>query len=150
MWNLEILLSTRISQLSLSIKGGDGMQCVLLPLCMACVRLPAICYSGVEFPAAQPCPGFLSFCQVLCSLGKQQIVEHQCIYFYVVTTFPGGTLTMISAGLTTLSKSFIRSSWEKKSLRFLQSTLMVRLLPLTNPVNSSLHLHTPGSLCCCD
>lgn len=47
---------------------------------------------------------------------------------------------MISAGLTTLSKSFIRSSWEKKSLRFLHSTLLVRCLPLTNPVNSSLHL----------
>lgn len=53
---------------------------------------------------------------------------------------------MISAGLTILSKSFIRSSWDKKSLRFLHSTLLVRLFPPTNPVNSSLHLPPSCSL----
>lgn len=56
-------LSASVSQLSWSTKGGDGVGYVLLPLCTACVKLSASCYSRMEFPAAQPCPGFFSFCQ---------------------------------------------------------------------------------------
>lgn len=60
-WDLEILLSVSVYQLSWSVKDGNGIGYVLLPLWMACVRIPAICYSRVKFPAAQPCPGFLSW-----------------------------------------------------------------------------------------
>lgn len=138
--DLEILLSDSLSQLSWSVKGGDGIGYVLLPLCMVCVRLPAICYSRVEFPAAQPCPGFLSFCQP--SLQPQKAVDC-CTTMYLFLScyhIPKRNLGYDFSWSHHTVQILHQEQLGKKSLRFLHSTLLVRLLPHPNPVNSSLHL----------
>lgn len=132
---------TQQALMTCSIKGSDGMGCNKYLHCAWLVSDPQL-FATVGWNSQLPSlvQASSASARLFCSIGRQQLIEHQCIYFYVDTTFPKGTLATISAGLTTLSKSFVKSSWEKKSLRFLHGALLVRLLPLTNPVNSSLHL----------
>lgn len=140
-WKLKIRLSAIVSLLSRSTKAGDGMEWDVKCCHRAWPVSDTQPFAAVGWNSQLPSlvQASSDSARLPCSMGRQQIVEHQCIYFYVDTTFPRGTLATISAGLTTLSKSFIRSSWEK-SLGFLHRALLVRLHPPTNPVNSSLRL----------